>query len=72
MEDLVKPSGYFWRDRNVFITGCTGLLGSWLTEALLQRQAHVVGLVRDWVPDSRLFSQQLDKRITIVRGAVEE
>lgn len=72
MEDLVSAPDRFWRDRNVFVTGCTGLLGSWLTEALLERQAHVIGLVRDWVPQSRLFGRQLDKRITIVRGAVEE
>ncbi len=68
----MSPKALFWRDRNVFITGCTGLLGSWLTEALLAREARVVGLVRDWVPDSRLFGQALDRRITIVRGAVEE
>lgn len=68
----MSPKALFWRDRNVFITGCTGLLGSWLTEALLAREARVVGLVRDWVPDSRLFGQQLERRITIVRGAIED
>lgn len=42
----------FWRHRNVFVTGATGLLGSWLTRELLARGATVVCLVRDWVPDS--------------------
>ncbi|HOW28633.1 MAG TPA: NAD-dependent epimerase/dehydratase family protein, partial [Elusimicrobiota bacterium] len=42
----------FWKNRNVFVTGCTGLLGSWLTKHLLRRQAHVIGLIRDWVPES--------------------
>src|SRR5688572_32693812 len=41
-------------DRRVFVTGCTGLVGSWTVRALLERGAHVVGLVRDGVPGSEL------------------
>ena len=48
----------FWSDRRVFVTGCTGLLGSWLTSELVARGARVVGLVRDRVPNSLLFQQQ--------------
>ena len=36
----------FWRGRRVFITGCTGFLGSWLTAALLERGAAVESLLR--------------------------
>ena len=43
-----------WKDRSVFITGATGLLGTWLTKALLEHDASVVALVRDWVPESEL------------------
>ena len=39
-----------WKDRNVFVTGCTGLLGSWVTKGLADTGANVVGLVRDSVP----------------------
>lgn len=63
----------FWRDRNVFVTGCTGLLGSWLTEDLVNRGAHVVGLVRDQVPSSRLYREKgLIDRIDLVHGALED
>jgi len=61
-----------WTDRNVFITGCTGLVGGWLTDALIESGANVVGLIRDWVPRSRLVSQGQSARITAVRGSVED
>jgi len=62
----------FWKNRNVFITGCTGLLGSHLTGKLVDRQANVVGLVRDLVPKSNLVQTGIYDRINIVRGCVED
>ena len=60
-----------WTDRNVFVTGCTGLLGSWVTEALVNAGANVVGLVRDVVPQSRLVGLSIYDKITVVSGEVE-
>jgi CDP-glucose 4,6-dehydratase len=34
-----------WLNKNVFVTGCTGLLGSWLVEELIKLGANVVALV---------------------------
>jgi len=62
----------FWQDRSVFVTGCTGLLGSWMTQELVNRGAKVVGLVRDWVPQSRLFTEGLSQKIVTVYGRVED
>jgi CDP-glucose 4,6-dehydratase len=62
----------FWKDRNVFITGCTGLLGSHLTQMLVEKKANVVGLVRDLVPKSNLVQTGIHDRINIVRGCVED
>jgi len=61
----------FWRGRNVLVTGCTGLLGSWLTQALVDHRAQVVGLIRDWVPQSQLTRSGTINRIRVVRGAIE-
>ncbi len=61
----------FWRNKNVFVTGCTGLLGSWLTKAVVERGANVVGLVRDNVPRANFSRLGLDKYICTVRGEVE-
>jgi CDP-glucose 4,6-dehydratase len=62
----------FWCDRNVFVTGCTGLVGSWLTMALVECGANVVGLIRDWVPRSNLNWAGFTQRITTVRGDVTD
>jgi CDP-glucose 4,6-dehydratase len=62
----------FWKNRNVFITGCTGLLGSHLTQLLYEQQANVVGLVRDMVPKSDLVQTGAYDKINIVRGCVED
>ncbi len=62
----------FWKQRNVFVTGATGLLGAWLVEALLQRGAVVACLVRDWVPRSRLAAEGLMARCNVVRGELED
>ena len=61
---------HFWKNRSVFITGASGLLGSWLTRDLLQKGAHIVALVRDWVPESALLSSADLKSVTVVRGDV--
>lgn len=62
----------FWKGRNVLVTGCTGFLGYWLTDALVRREACVVGLVRDAVARAPFFTAGLDRRITVVRGSVED
>ncbi|MBW2184505.1 MAG: GDP-mannose 4,6-dehydratase [Deltaproteobacteria bacterium] len=62
----------FWKLKNVFITGCSGFLGYWLSEHLLKEGANVVGLVRDFVPQSSFYRFRLNERITVIRGKVEE
>jgi CDP-glucose 4,6-dehydratase len=67
----MTPTDGFWQDRRVFVTGCSGLVGAWTVRALLERGAHVVGLVRDHVHGSELVRGGLAERIDVVRGAVE-
>src|SRR5712691_2174087 len=64
--------GSIWQRRNVLVTGCTGFLGSWLTERLVAHGADVVGLVRDGVPKSNLYRMGLTADVSIVRGALED
>ena len=61
-----------WATRRVFVTGCTGFLGTWVVRELLARGANVVGLIRHRVTDSELIRHKLHSRIHVVRGRLEE
>lgn len=61
----------YWRHKNVFVTGATGLLGSWLVKYLVDAGANVVVLIRDIVPHSNLYRSGYINKVTIVRGALE-
>ena len=62
----------FWKGRPVFLTGATGLVGSWLVKRLLAEGAEVVCLVRDWVPRSELVRSGTLDRVQVVRGDVRD
>ncbi|MFC2158912.1 GDP-mannose 4,6-dehydratase [Acidobacteriota bacterium] len=62
----------FWSQRNVFVTGASGLLGSWLVKKLVEMQANVTVLVRDWVPASILISDDHLDAVNAVRGNLED
>ena len=63
---------FSWKNRNVFVTGITGFLGSHLARVLVARGANVVGLIRDRVPRSFLYEDQTDRRVTLVEGNLED
>jgi CDP-glucose 4,6-dehydratase len=60
-----------WRGRRVFVTGASGLLGSWMTETLIARGATVVCLMRDWVPASRFVGEGTINNAVVVQGELE-
>jgi CDP-glucose 4,6-dehydratase len=62
----------WWNGRAVFVTGAAGLLGSHLCAELIARGAHVVGLVRDRVPYSGLFSSGTNEKMILVSGDLRD
>lgn len=62
----------YWKNKNVFVTGATGFLGSWLVKALVDSSANVVILVRDAVFNSNLFLSGYDKKVVQVYGDLED
>lgn len=71
MKNEINFKGY-WLNKNVLVTGCTGFLGSWLTEELVNLKANVVGLIRDYVPRSRIYREGLINKINVVSGSLED
>ncbi|CAG0999919.1 CDP-glucose 4,6-dehydratase [Myxococcaceae bacterium] len=62
----------FWSDRRVLVTGCTGFLGAWLSDALVDRGARVTGIVRDVTPRTMFFRHGIADRIDTVQGSIED
>jgi CDP-glucose 4,6-dehydratase len=62
----------FWLDRRTFVTGGTGLVGSWLVQRLVEAGADVICLVRDWVPQSELVRSHGIERVKVVRGDIRD
>lgn len=62
----------FWLDRPTFVTGGTGLVGSWLIRRLVGSGADVVCLIRDWVPQSELVRSNLIESVKVVRGDIRD
>lgn len=62
----------FWLDRPTFVTGGTGLVGSWLVQKLVDVGADVTCLIRDWVPQSELIRTGYIDRVKVVRGDIRD
>jgi CDP-glucose 4,6-dehydratase len=61
-----------WTEQRVFVTGATGIVGSWLVKRLLDLGAYVVTLVRDWDPQSELIRSGDVLRTSVVNGRLED
>lgn len=62
----------FWNNKNVFITGGTGFLGSYLVKKLVNYGANVTILVRDYIPQSNIYRGEEYKKVNVVHGALED
>lgn len=71
MENL-ELNREFWLDRPTYVTGGTGLVGSWLTKRLIDAGADVVCLVRDWIPQSEMIRKGWIDQVKIVRGDLSD
>lgn len=61
-----------YADRPVFVTGASGIVGSWLVRRLLAAGASVIALVRDEDPRSEFTRSGDDSRVVRVRGSLED
>jgi CDP-glucose 4,6-dehydratase len=70
MSPTVHPA--FWSDRRVFVTGCSGFLGTWTVQELRSHGAFVVGLVRDIPRESTLLGTEWSRPDFTVLGHLED
>ena len=61
-----------WLSKRVLVTGATGFVGHWLVRHLVQRNADVTVLIRDWDPLSELIRSGLVDSVRVVSGVLEE
>jgi CDP-glucose 4,6-dehydratase len=62
----------FWKGKRVFVTGATGIVGSWVVRDLLDAGAEAVALVYDSNPQSELYRARLIERLNVVNGCLED
>ena len=67
MTDLARYAG-----TTVFVTGASGIVGSWLVRSMLSAGATVVALVRDEDPRSEFVRSGDEQRVARVRGSLED
>lgn len=72
LSSMVHDQASFWLGRRVFVTGATGVVGSWLAKELLAQGAYLVVLVRDMDPHSEFFRSGDYRQSSIVNGHLED
>jgi CDP-glucose 4,6-dehydratase len=68
-----QPNGFGgWTGRRVLVTGATGIVGSWVVKALLERGVEVIALVLDIDPRCEFARSGDVNRVTMVYGSLED
>jgi CDP-glucose 4,6-dehydratase len=70
MVKMIGVKKNFWENKNVFITGGTGFLGSYMVRKLIDLGANMTVLVRDQVANRNLGDYE--KKINWVKGSLED
>ncbi len=60
----------FWKNKNVFISGVAGFVGSNLSKSLVYNGANVIGLTQNKKKNSLLFYENIDKKINLIFGDI--
>ncbi|HUT82281.1 MAG TPA: GDP-mannose 4,6-dehydratase [Candidatus Bathyarchaeia archaeon] len=68
----MKSNNDFWTHKNVLVTGGSGFLGSYVIEKLIAKKANIIAIIRDQLPKSRIFYENLVENITIVNGDISD
>jgi CDP-glucose 4,6-dehydratase len=67
----VQGSATYWSDKRVLVTGASGMVGSWLTQWLVESGAHTVAFIADTDPQSELVRSGTINKVSVVNGRLE-
>ena len=60
------------KEKKVFITGASGIIGYWLTSYLHEIGAETTVYLRDFVPNSELIKSNIFAKVNVVSGQLED
>jgi len=67
--------GSFWKDKLVLVTGANGFLASHITVSLLEKKAKVLGIIKEYIPDSFLGLKEKEdgfKNLKMIKGDIAD
>tara|TARA_A100001011_G_C14311001_1_gene845598 strand:+ start:499 stop:1515 length:1017 start_codon:yes stop_codon:yes gene_type:complete len=62
----------FWKNKNVFISGVAGFVGSNLAKNLVNNGSNVIGLTQNKKVNSLLYYEKIDKKINLIFGNITD
>ena len=69
---MEKNKEFVWFDKTALVTGASGIVGSWLVRALLEKKCRVVAFIRDSDQNSELVRSGDHLKVSVVTGKLEE
>ena len=59
-----------FKGKTLLVTGCAGFLGGWLSRALVEKGANVIGIDREYKPDAMIH--ELNGDAELIEGTIED
>ena len=72
LKTLDKKKNVFWKNKNIFISGINGFIGSNLAKLLIKKDANIIGIAKKYNKRSFLFYEKLDERIKLYYGDITD